>query len=229
MQDTTFIPIWNDNSFADIKLHNQYRKLANGYCLECQKPLNYKHYLCQNCITQLKLNGLEYRRVGYKRVGESTINYQQYLHRKFFKCNAPLQYRGEKENRLKTNIKQETINKATDILHNYLLNSSDTELSNIYKEIQHLRNTDRRLLYGILLYGISYYIVEIKDFKHKAHFQASIVKQLDNDIKRMFIRTNYKNPDKLIKHNPYHRTLSQNKEIYTAISKAISILIIEVY
>lgn len=224
-----FEPMWNDNSFSDIRLHRQYMKMANGYCLECQKPLNYKHYLCQNCITQLKLNGLEVKRVGYKEVGLSTINYQQYLHRLFFGCNAPYIYRGNKEERIKTNIKKETINKACDILHNYLLHSSDNQMKILYKDIQDLRNTQRRLLYSITLYAISYYIEENKSFKHKAHYQASIVKQLDNDIKRMFIRTNYKDPKRLITQSVYHRTLTQNKEIYKAISKAVSILLLEVY
>jgi hypothetical protein len=228
MQDK-FTPIWNDNTFSDIKLHRQYLKLANGYCLECQKPLIYKHYLCTNCINQLKVNGLEHRRVSYKTVGLSTINYQQHLHRKFFKCNAPYQYRGLKENRIKTNIKEETIDKSCDILHNYLLSSLDNQIPILYKDIHHLRNTQRRLLYSILLYGISYYILEIKDFKHKAHYQASIVKMLDNDIKRMWIRTNYKETEKILKRSVYHRTLTQNKEIYTAISKAIAPLLLEVY
>jgi hypothetical protein len=212
-----------------MKLHNTYKRLANGFCLECQKPLPYKHYLCVSCINQLKLNGLEQKRVGYKTVGKATINYQQYLHRKFFNCNAPMQYRGEKVNRLNTNIKEETINKSCDMIHNYLLNSLDTQMTYLYKDIQDLRNTQRRLLYSVTLYAISYYIIELKDYKHKAHYQASIVKMLDNDIKRMWIRTNYNKPNKLTFDSVYHRTLTQNKEIYTAIAKAVAPLMLEVY
>jgi len=226
---TEFTPIWNDKTFSDIKLHKEYIKLSNGYCLECQKPLTYKHYLCSNCLTELKINGLEKKRVGYKSVGESTINFQQHLHRKFFKCNAPMQYRGNKEDRLKTNIKEETIIKCENILHTYLLSSSDEQLRNLYDDIKDLRNTQRRLLYGIFLYGLSYNLLELKDFKHKAHYQASIVKQLDNDIKRMWIRTNYDILKESKIKSVYYRTLEQNKEIYVAISRAIAPMLLEVY
>ena len=216
-------PIWNDLSSEHKKIHNKAMKESNGYCIECQKPVTFKHYLCNVCIRNLKLTGLEQTRVGYKQVGLETINYQQYLHRAYFKCNAPYEYRGIYEDRLRTSITQEHINTATNILHNSLLNLPDCQLKTLYIKIQDMRNCQRRLLYGITLYGLAYYILESKSFKHKTHYQASIVKQLENDIKRMYIRTHINNIDP--KHDiesAKHRTLLLSKQLYNIISKTLN-------
>lgn len=223
MQET-FKPIWNDKSLNHIRKHNQYKKESNGYCLQCQRPLQGNfHYLCPPCIQELKLNGLEYRRVGYKEVGNQTINYQQHLHRLFFKCNAPYNYRGIKENRIKTNIKEETIDKMCIKLDSYL-SSLSTNLGELYHHIKDLRNTQRRLLYGITLYSIAYNILEYKGFKHKAHYQASISKQLENDIKRMYIRTHTPELVDSCRLN----SLSQYKHIYKIASDCTNSLVLEV-
>jgi hypothetical protein len=228
MQEVGFMPIWHDNSTRDKALHISYMKQSNGYCISCQKPLTYKHYLCTNCKRSLVNTGLEPKRVSYTDVGLSTINYQQNIHRIYFGCNAPYQYRGLKENRIKTNIQQSTIDKATHTLHNSLLNIEECNIKQLYKEIQSYRNCQRRLLYGITLYAISYYIEECKLFKHKAHYQASIVKQLENDIQRMYIRTHNNNKDKLNVISSANRNLSLSKDLYRIISICLSGIIVEV-
>ena len=50
-------------------------KRANGFCLNCNKPLTYKHILCNNCRTAgLYYDGLEDSRVKFGAVGRSVIN-----------------------------------------------------------------------------------------------------------------------------------------------------------
>lgn len=221
-------PIWNDKSREHTKIHHQNIKEANGYCLHCQKPLQWtKHYLCINCQRQLKVNGSEHRRVSYKTIGELTINYQQSIHRRFFGCNAPYKYRGEAKNRVRTNIKKQTIEESANKLNNSLLSLQDCELKTIYTKIQNLRNTQNRLLYAITLYSIAYYILESKEFKHKAHFQASIVAQLENDIKRMYIRTHFDTYERL--ETKWNRSMTLSKKLYELIHNSVSGILLEVY
>jgi len=230
MEETSFVPIWYDGSKKDLDLHVQYMKLSNGYCLECQRPISKHHYLCSNCRTHLKMNGLEYKRVGYKEVGLLTINYQQSIHRKLFKCNAPYLYRGLKENRVKTRIKEETILAAVEKIDIYLSNQiEDEKTKGLYLQIRGERNAQRRIMYSLILYCIAYYVLDAKEFKHKSHFQASLVKQLDNEIKRIYIKKYFSQNDFLKGTKLYYRNLSTNKIIFNSILDIIKPILLEIY
>lgn len=230
MEETSFIPQWYDGSKKDLDNHVRYMKLSNGYCLECQKPISKHHYLCTNCMTELKLNGLENKRVGYKEVGLITINYQQSIHRKLFKCNAPYQYRGIKENRIRTKIKESTILHAVEKLDNYLSNqTTDTKTMELYLQIKKEKNAQRRIMYSLILYSVAYFILDAKAFKHKSHFQASIVKQLDNEVKRIYIKKYFNQNDFLKGTKPYYRTLATNREIFNSILNIIKPILLELY
>ena len=196
--------MWNTRSTEDLSAYRRLLKEANGYCLNCNRVLSYsRHYLCSRCIVQLKTKGLEDKRVSFRSVGLNTINYQQRLHRVFFGCNAPLAYRGNKEDRIVTSLSQETINKACAILHNYLLNTTTIKRQkDIYLLIKDSRNTLRRILYSLSLYAISYHILNNKDFRSESHYLSSINRQLDNDMMRMYVRM----------HPDMHRAINNTRD-----------------
>lgn len=222
MEDLAF---WNTRDKEHTRLYVKFRIMDEGYCLECRKP-NHKerHYLCPTCLSHLKLSGLEQKRVKFKDVGANTINYQQYLHRTFFGCNVGVDYRGKREDRIKSKVPQEDINKACKVLEKYFLYKTDlVQQKELYMEVKDLRNTLRRLLYSITLYAISYFILNYKEFKSLAHFQASIVRQLDNDLVRMYIRTHRGQP--VEKNNTGKRTVVQLLKQYKAIVSAITYVI----
>jgi len=181
-------PFINDNSKESLSKHRHYVKLSQGLCLSCNKPAVSTQYLCGDCFYQLRVNGLEQEYITFTDVGLSVINYQQFLHKKFFHCNAYIAHRGIATNRIKcTNIKEETILKSINRLHNYLIASKIHQIQ--YKEVQYLRNFTRRLIFNQLLYSISYNIVNFNQFKSLAHYQTTIVRKLYNDINRAYRRT----------------------------------------
>ena len=183
------VAFWYDGSKEHKKLYKELSRKANKMCLECNKPLTRYSYLCQNCIGKLKISGLEQTHVYYTDVGISTINYQQYLHTRFFNCNARYEYRGLKQDRVKLTIDQSIIDKSSQIISNYLTNiTKDERLIELYSKVKHLKNTDRRLLYSITLYAISYFILNNNQFKTLAHFQASIIREFENTLIRIYYK-----------------------------------------
>ena len=61
---------------------------------------------------------------------------------------------------------------------------------NNYISIQDTRNIDKRLIYNILLYYISYHINNNHDFKTEIHFQTSMMQNLLINIETTYIRLN---------------------------------------
>lgn len=213
------VAFWNDLSREHKNKYYALKKLDVGCCLECRRPKRNWHYLCTTCMAKLKNTGLELKRVSFREVGQNVINYQQHLHRAFFGCNVGLDYRGLKENRKKYVIPQEDIDKASVILSRYLsVTTKNAQQKELYLSVKDLRNTNRRLLYSITLYAISYFIEDYKEFKSFAHYQASICRQLDNDIVRMFMRTH--KTAKIDKNNTSSRTMKQMKQQFKAIERA---------
>lgn len=219
------IAFWNELTDKHIKDFRTLYQQSNHLCLECNKPLKYRHYLCTSCIKKLRLSGLEVNRVGYKQVGLSTVNYQQYLHRSMFNCNAPFEYRGLRLNRIVSKVSQSTIDKSCKLLENYFLYQTKvTQQQDLYLAVKDYRNTNRRLLYSITLYAISYFILNNKDFKSFCHFQASICRQLDNDLVRMNIRIHRV---KVEKNNTRDRTMKDMIKQYKVIELAITNMLVE--
>ena len=194
-----FIPYFNIKE--NYHLFNQQRKEANGYCLNCNRPIPGKFVYCGACNTRkLMIDGLEGTRVRIGMVGRDTINYQQYLHRSIFKCNVHIDYRGNKQDRVKARVSDEAMKVATTRLHRVLscnkytynekeyLNNQHNR--NNYISIQDTRNIDKRLIYNILLYYISYHINNNHDFKTEIHFQTSMMQNLLINIETTYIRLN---------------------------------------
>lgn len=204
-----------------------YCKLANGYCIECEKPIKKNYYICPRCSIALAGSGLT-RRVYFKKVSDITINYIQHLHRTFFGCNAPYKYRGLKENRIRNNIKQETINELCKKLHIELQNTKLGKLPEFYNQVKDTPNILRRLLYNMVLYGIAYYIYNDKSFDNEAVYQASQVRMLDNQIKRTYIRLNQNEEGdyKYLRYDTYNR-LSRQRLILKIIEPKVAILLSE--
>ena len=176
-------------------------KEANGYCLNCNKPLNIAVVYCSNCNTKrLFTDGLEKTRVRIGDVGQNTINYQQYLHRSFFGCNVLSKYRGIKEDRIKAKVKPETLRKATIRLRRVLSAKSFDWLGknwktepykvSVYNQIKNVRNIDKRLIYNILLYYISYHLNNNSQFKTYIHFQTSMMQNIFINIENTHYRVN---------------------------------------
>lgn len=186
----------------DWKERAELIKNSNGECMECFKPIEVKKYLyCANCRHRMKLTGFERKRVKFGEVGETTINYQQFLHIKFFGCNAHIDYRGKKENRIKNNIKPETIEKAVlkiqnifkpKFKYNHKYYNTPKALLDVHQEIKDVRNIHKRLLYNALLYYIAYHVEKNKSFNTELHFQASMMQFFLIHIESTYIRTTKK-------------------------------------
>ena len=204
-----------------------YIKLANGHCLECEKPVNRRAYLCAKCSLRLAGTGLS-KRVYFTKISEITINYIQHLHRTFFKCNAPYKHRGLKEQRIKNHIKQETIDELCRKLDIELQNPKLGRIPELYNQIKNTPNLLRRLLYNMTLYGIAYYIYNHKSFENEAVYQASQTRMLENQIKRTFIRLNQnKEGDySYIKRKGYNN-LTRQRIILNIIEPKVAILLSE--
>lgn len=159
------------------------RKLSNGYCINCNRPIHTSKIMyCMSCNRLLYLSGLERFRVRIGEVGKVCIPYQQNLHRKFFGYNAQVKYRGVKEERIKNNLNQDDINKMITKL-NYALKSGVNDY--LYKPYTLLEpNRQRRVLYNIFLYYIAYHIYNHNNFMSEAHFYASMCNQIRNTIVR---------------------------------------------
>ena len=191
-------PLWNttDNHTKS----NIIRQQSAGYCLNCNKPQTASFTYCSTCNTELIRSGLERKRVRIGQVGRDTVNYQQYLHRIFFDCNAPVAYRGIKEDRIKVRIPKDTIERATLQLHNLLRDNSYTyndkkinkrnyPHTKLYNTISDIKNIPKRLLYNIVLYHLSYYHNDNPEFISMAHFQSSMIQNLLINIENIHLRT----------------------------------------
>lgn len=151
------------------------------------------------------IDGLENHRVRFGYVGKSVVNYQQYLHRAFFGCNAPSEYRGEKDNRIKIDIEDRIIDAADKKMYRLMTQKRFHYLHKYYnrtgshpemlKKISNMKNNiARRLVYNTTLYFISYYLENDTAFRSDAHFNSSMIYNLHTNIERNYIRlTSIKN------------------------------------
>jgi len=215
-----FIPYFN----TPDNYHKFYRdiKIANGFCMNCNKPLSFRHIYCDHCNSRkLLIDGLEGKRVRLGSVGKDTTNYQQYLHWSIFQCNVHINYRGKKEDRIKARVSKTAMNVATTRLRNALSCTKYTWLGKehynnkhnraIYKEIKEVRNIDKRLVYNILLYYISYHLNNNNEFKTFVHFQTSMLNNLLINVENTYIRV--KRPDN-IQYFQHKRKGNSNKYWY---------------
>ena len=184
--------------------YNELLKQLDGYCKSCARPITFRTPYCSGCSKRLMIDGLEKHRVRFGSVGKMTVNYQQYLHRSFFGCNAPSEYRGKKEDRIKIKIDDRLINIAENKIYRLMTQRSFVYLGKDYyrtgshrkllKEICEMKNNiAKRLVYNTTLYFIAYYLENNKAFMSDAHFNASMIYSLHTNIERNYIRlTGYK-------------------------------------
>lgn len=165
---------------------------VTGYCRECQRPMGFVYKVCQPCKRRFVTNGYEDKRITFGQVGRSTINHQQSLHTKFFDCNAPMEYRGKREERIYYNIDQRIINAQARKLHTFLF-----ELSNkhgyLYRKISSIPNITKRMLYNSTLFYL-HYIHESDNqlFNTHMHLKSSLVNMVLISIENTYLRTNNK-------------------------------------
>lgn len=195
-------------------------KQSNGYCFECQKPIKTTHILCFKCTKSIKVTGLSNFKISVGDVGKRTINYQQYLHRTFFGCNANYKYRGNKEDRVRTKIKKNHIQELLPRIDKLL----DTYFKELYSKSNQIKNIKERVLYELTLYHIDYYILK-SNYDSELHFKSTIIRRIQailikylkfNNIE--IDRTCYIHSIKL----PQYRTLT--KEIENIMSNILLLI-----
>lgn len=160
----------------------------DNYCRECQRPVYSFYKVCVPCKRRFIKNGYQDKRVTFGEVGRAMIPHQQSLHTKFFDCNAPVAYRGKREERIYYKIDQRIVNSQSRVLHSYLF-----ELNNkhgyLYRKISSTPNISKRLLYNATLFFLHYvYIKENQLFNTHLHLQASIVNMILIQIENTYLR-----------------------------------------
>lgn len=229
-------PFWNTTD--NYSLYKEVKKQADGYCKNCLKPINMRLY-CSTCFRHILTNGLEGYRIKLGSVGKDTTNYQQHLHRLFFKCNAPVKYRGLKENRIKHKIEPSKVQIAEDkfrslmLKTDYVYNNRGYSKENIHMTLFRetngcVANYNRRLLYYICLYYISYYLNNNKSFKTLAHFQASMLQNLHINIENTYLRTTGSLPDG-VKTSRHNYTTKYYYYLYEQITSIVSPIISSIH
>ncbi|MGB1226429.1 MAG: hypothetical protein ACPG9K_00945 [Poseidonibacter sp.] len=222
-----------------ISQYKQDMKTFDWHCTECQKKMYKKKLYCTRCLIRLHSYGFEQERVMLGEVGINTINYQQYLHRKFFGCNANIKYRGNIKSRIKNNINNTTIEEAAykikllleekEYTYRSKLNKKHPKLLEIYNNVSSVRNIHKRLVYNLLLYFIDYYILENKSYKSLAHFQASVTTNLFVNIENTHIRLHKGNTlRKIRKHRLVDSGFGFYPYIYERIHSIISKILVEI-
>lgn len=160
-------------------------------CKHCFKPINYSRALvCNECSRRIKADGFNHHRVRLGSVGANTTPYQQHLHTKFFKCNAPVEYRGTKANRVYNSLESKHILSHVSPFNNRLNQLLPKNMLWLYNQVRHLRNFNLRLIYNITLYHIDYHILRSSHYNNEEHFTSSMVQTLFNHILTSYCRTN---------------------------------------
>ena len=169
----------------------QLDKQSNGLCLECNRRT--PKMFCGVCHLNLTQHGLEPIRVSFTDVGQSTINYQQRLSRRVLGYNAPPAYRGNKSDRIKPIIPKQEVEPTVKYLQHKLSSIPNKYLLSLYNKIKHIPNANNQILYIILLYNISYHIEQSPIFRNELHYQVSLSKAIENQIRRIYTK-NFTHP-----------------------------------
>jgi len=146
------------------------------------------YQVCVPCKRKFVKSGYEEKRITFGQVGRSMIPHQQSLHTRFFDCNAPLAYRGIKEERIYYKIDKSIINSQSRILNSFLREELRNKHGYLYR---HIPNISKRLLYNTTLFFLHYiYTKKNQLFKTHIHLQASLVNMLLIQIENTYLRTN---------------------------------------
>lgn len=176
-------------------------------CKYCFREIKYnKASICYVCDDSMKRDDMQHYRVRLGEVGSNTIPYQQNLHYKFFSCNAPVKYRGIKEERIYNTLESEKVVIHSNILLKTISSFLPSNLLWLYNKVNHLKNFTKRLLYNAVLYHIDYHILHNNSYQSLNHMKVSMVQTLFNHIIRTYIRLN--------------KDYKQNKIKYTRVQKA---------
>ena len=131
-------------------------------------------------------SGLEPSRVRIGSVYKDCINYQQYLYRSIFGCNVTTKARGIKEHRVKFKVHKDILDKLIYKIIN-LINSQNNRHKELFNKLD-TRQIAKHILFRTILYYISYYTNNNKQFCSEAHFYASVVHTYYTTIERFYIR-----------------------------------------
>ena len=182
-------------------------------------------------------DGLEKHRVRLGSVGEDTKNYQQYLHRIFFGCNAPVKYRANINERVKVKLDKNIVAYASHKLHSVLYDArfrylekdyiANRYFNNKYRAIFTARNSAVRLLYNMVLYYISYYINENNEFKSDAHFYSSMMYNLYTNIDTIAYRI-YKLPLTNSRDEKYKISAKQHYYVLESMDSIINEMLVQI-
>lgn len=190
----------------DYKLKNKLKKESQGYCIRCQKPLTfYGAIYCPTCTTE-KHTFSFYGVVKFSTIGEITKPYQQFLHIRFFGCNAHINYRDKKENRIRNKVQQETILRAETILNNIL--SKHPYLNLVYNNLHTRTRITKRLVYNATLYYLGHY--KHNSFLNEEQFYSSLCFHIETEIKRLNIRLSRVNKEEVIQ--PFRQIPNTNRK-----------------
>lgn len=163
-----------------------------GYCQECRRPMTYVYKVCVSCKRKCVTTGFEPRRVKLGEVGRAMINHQQSLHTKFFGCNAPVNYRGLRKDRIYYNIDNNIIYKYNNIINKYIYNMNNKH-GYLYRNIP---NISLRILYNATLFYLNYLSKESL-FNSHLHLKASLNMMVLIMIENTYLRTNHKSREDL--------------------------------
>lgn len=196
-------------------------------CSICYRPMQYLYAtVCGYCAIKIKKDGYAHYRIRLGEVGLDTVNYQQHLHRKFFGCNAPVEYRGIKENRVYNSLKPQTVQSLKSKLHSTLLKCLNKNLLWLYKDNCKLNNFTERLLYNATLYFIHYHITNGSKYESEDHFKSSLIVTLLNHILKTYVRIHrntilldpHKTRISLAKAEKTHFSFTRREELYECLS-----------
>lgn len=223
--------IWFTPKDTHLFLH--LKKVAGGYCYNCQRKIEpvvtKKSIYCTKCYL-IKMHYSFYGVRKHMEVGYSTINYQQHLHRLIFKCNAPVAFRGELSQRIKPNkINLDKYIQKLDIALN-----KQSYIKQIYNQIKKYKRITERILYDSILFYIDHYYQN--NFKNEEQFNASVVRHIYKHIQKTYIRltksgflTKYKEPIYPINFIARHYNPKEAKELLKDLNLIIKPLLTELY
>jgi len=198
-----------------------------NYCSECQRPLYSFYKVCVPCKRRFVKNGYEDKRITFGEVGRSMIPHQQSLHTKFFSCNAPLAYRGTREDRIYYRIDTKIINSQSRALHSYLYDLKNKH-GYLYRKISTIPNISKRLLYNATLFSLHYiYNKENQLFKTHIHLQSSVVNMVLIQIENIYLRTqdNSREELKFIYQDRLNYSTGVHKRLYNQIEVCVDKII----
>ena len=180
----------------NYKRYKEIVKTYDGYCYDCQKPMKrYFNIRCDMCNWRLIYRGGERNPVTFGQVGESVVNYQQYLHRSMFGINAAYKYRGKKEDRIDYRLDSSVMDVVSVKIDKYILGVKN-DYTDLYLKCKDKNsNMPTRILYNLILYYTSYYVENSHIWQSEASFMSAVTNVFHHTIYRRYMQLYREVPD----------------------------------